>query len=175
MNVGTDGARPIVVRSTRGRNVRVQRLHNWKLSPRKAIEIQRTLRDRVSKARLRRKVRSVAGVDVGIRGCDATAEVVVLSFPGLEVQEVRVVRRPVSFPYVPGLLSFCELLVISKAFSRLRLEPDLALVDGHGIAHSRRLGIASHLGLLLDCPTVGFAKLRLCGEARRARAGERVP
>lgn len=144
--------------------MRVQRLHNWKLSSRKAIEIQRTLRDRVSKARLRRKVRSVAGVDVGIRGGDVTAAVVVLSFPGLEVQEVRVARRPVSFPYVPGLLSFRELPAISKAFSQLRLEPDLVLVDGHGIAHPRRLGIASHFGLLLDCPTVGCAKSRLCGE-----------
>lgn len=126
-----------------------------------AIEIQKRLRDRVV-----RKggvvPRLVAGADVSYKGDVARAVFVVLR--GLEVVEQVVVDEPVPFPYIPGLLSFREIPPLLSAWKKLKTMPDVILVDGQGIAHPRRLGIASHLGLVLDVPTIGCAKSRLCGE-----------
>jgi deoxyribonuclease V len=102
-------------------------------------------------------------VDVGIKGDTATAAVVLVGFPDLELVEVRRARRRVAFPYVPGLLSFRECPAILDACRRLSTDVDLLLVDGQGIAHPRRLGCASHLGLLLDRSAIGCAKSLLCG------------
>jgi deoxyribonuclease V len=94
----------------------------------------------------------------------ATGAVVVLSFPSLAIEEVAVARTKLTFPYVPGLLSFREVPVLREAFRKLRGPIDLLLVDGAGYAHPRRFGLACHLGLLLDVPSVGVAKSRLLGE-----------
>jgi deoxyribonuclease V len=92
--------------------------------------------------------------------------VAVLDYPGLALADQAVARVATRFPYVPGLLSFREIPAVLAAFERLRVPPDLILYDGQGIAHPRRFGIASHLGLVLDCPSIGVAKTRLIGAHR---------
>jgi len=148
--------------------VKARRLHGWNLSPREAIALQAELRDRVVRVERIGAVRHVAGVDVGFEegGAITRAAVAVLAFPGLELVDKAVVRQPTRFPYVPGLLSFREAPAVLAAFERLRVAPGLILYDGQGIAHPRRFGIASHVGLLLDTPSIGVAKTRLIGEHR---------
>jgi deoxyribonuclease V len=154
-------------------------LHRWDLTPKEAMALQVELAARVVREDAVRQVRRVAGVDVGFEddGKVTRAAVAVLDFPSLALAERIVVRQPTRFPYIPGLLSFREAPAVLAAFERLRAVPDLVLYDGQGIAHPRRFGIASHLGLLLDAPTIGVAKTRLVGEHRRLpeRKGAWVP
>jgi deoxyribonuclease V len=153
-------------------------LHGWDLTPKEAVALQRVLCDRVETRDRIGRVRTVAGVDVGFEegGAVTRAAVVVLDFPGLNVLASRIARIPTCFPYVPGLLSFRELPAVLPAFRRLP-RPDLVLVDGQGRAHPRRIGIASHLGVWLDVPTIGVGKSRLCGEHGRVplRRGRWAP
>lgn len=154
-------------------------LHRWDLTPREAVALQAELAARVVRVDAVREVRRVAGVDVGFEddGKVTRAAVAVLDFPGLALAERVVARAPTRFPYIPGLLSFREAPAVLAAFARLRTPPGLILYDGQGIAHPRRFGIASHVGLLLDTPTIGVAKTRLVGEHRAlpARKGAWVP
>ena len=141
-------------------------LHPWDVTPKEAVAIQRELAGQVVREGAPKDVRRVAGVDISVdrlRGRGVGA-VVVLSYPELEVLEVSVQEAPLTFPYVPGLLSFREAPVLREAFRRLAGPIDLLLVDGQGLAHPRRFGLACHLGLLLDVPAIGCAKSRLLGK-----------
>jgi deoxyribonuclease V len=122
------------------------------------------------------RVRIVAGVDASYKDV-ARAAVVALSFPALEVLETAVAVRAIPFPYVPGLLSFREAPAVLDALAKLRARPDVLIFDGQGLAHPRRLGLASHLGVYLDLPSVGCAKSRLVGryEEPGPATGDRAP
>lgn len=135
------------------------------MTPREAIAIQASLQPRVETVDRLPPIRFVAGVDVGYeaQGRLTRAAVAVLSYPDLAPVAHSVARLPTSFPYVPGLLSFRELPAVLAAIDGLAVRPDLYLCDGQGLAHPRRFGIACHLGVLLDVPSIGVAKTRLIG------------
>lgn len=137
--------------------------HPWALKPQEAVRLQARLAQYVLETPLPRAPRTVAGIDVGIREGVARAAVVVVALPTLEPLAQAVYEMPVPFPYIPGLLAFRELPVVLMALENLPHLPDVFLCDGHGRAHPRRLGVASHLGVLLDHPSVGCAKSRLVG------------
>lgn len=140
-------------------------LHSWNLEPAAARALQTELARKVVLRNEVGEVRRIGGVDVGFEdnGRVTRAALVVLSFPSLAVLERQLVRMPTTFPYVPGLLSFREMPAILQAYEQLVDKPDLLLCDGQGIAHPRRFGIACHLGVWLDVPTIGVAKKRLVG------------
>ena len=144
--------------------------HGWDLSRDDARRLKETLATEVIREDDLGQVRSVAGVDLGYPrtesgGVTGRAAVVVLGLPDLRLIEEHVLLRPVTFPYIPGLLSFREAPLALAALELLQQQPDVLLVDGHGIAHPRRFGIASHLGVLLDLPSIGCAKSILVGQA----------
>lgn len=143
-----------------------QPLHRWRLAPAQAIELQRRLAERVVQRRLRTAPSLVAGGDCAFTrdGRGIIAAWVVWNARRGEVMEESWCRRAVAFPYIPGLLSFREAPALVAAARRLRCEADVFILDGHGRAHPRRFGIACHVGLFLDRPTLGCAKSRLCGE-----------
>jgi deoxyribonuclease V len=145
--------------------MRCRALHAWDIPPREAIEVQKRLCARVETEDRLRRLRRVAGLDVGFdRRREMTrAAVAVLAYPTLEVVESRVVECPTTFPYVPGLLSFREIPALIEALTGLEHRPDLLICDGQGLAHPRRFGLASHLGLITDTPAIGAAKSRLVG------------
>ncbi len=140
-------------------------MHDWQMTPEGARQVQRELAPMVSRLNEVGDVRLVAGADISAPddGGVARAAVVVLQYPELVLVEKKVVERAVTFPYVPGLLSFREAPLVLAACQELDSDPDVILVDGQGILHPRRMGLASHLGLFLDKPTIGCAKSRLCG------------
>ncbi|MFW6115598.1 MAG: deoxyribonuclease V [Chloroflexota bacterium] len=138
--------------------------HPWHVSPTQAAQIQRGLRRHVVMQPLKDQLEFVAGVDVSVKKGRARSAVVVLSWPALEPIEAVTAERPAAFPYVPGLLAFREGPVVLAALEKLARTPDVLIFDAHGLAHPRRMGLATHLGVLLDLPSVGCAKSRLCGE-----------
>jgi deoxyribonuclease V len=152
--------------------------HLWNVSPRRAAEIQRRLAAQVVQKAPRRPPRLVAGVDAAFSrdGRFCIAGVVVWDRQTGEIGESRVARRRLVFPYVPGLLSFREAPAVIAALRKLRIRPDAIVCDGHGLAHPRRFGLACHVGLLTQRPTLGCAKSRLVGEHREpgSRRGSRT-
>lgn len=143
----------------------MEKLHGWQVSIAQALDIQTRLAAQVSRESGGLAPRFIAGVDISVNRANgmAAGAAVVLNYPELELVETSVVNGRLNFPYVPGLLSFRELPLILAACEKLAITPELILVDGQGIAHPRRMGLASHLGLFLDIPTIGCAKSRLCG------------
>ena len=140
--------------------------HEWPSTVAEAIAIQKQIAGEVRISdQLDEPLQYVAGVDVGFEqeGSVTRAAIAVLRFPELELVEEVLARRPTSFPYVPGLLSFREIPAILDALAQMKSTPGLLLCDGHGIAHPRRLGIASHLGVLTGLPTLGVGKSILVG------------
>jgi deoxyribonuclease V len=158
-------------------------LHSWDVSPAEAREIQLQLRERVEREDRLPRVEHVAGADIAFelrgRGSWRTGEgraiagVIVYRFPQMEEVERASAIQPLRFPYVPGLLSFREIPALLLALESLRVFPDLIFCDGQGYAHPRRFGLACHLGVLLDVPSIGVAKSLLIGKCKKPawRAG----
>ncbi len=151
----------------------------WNLSTREAVREQKRLRSRVVLEDKFERIRTVAGADLAfdLETETAFAGVIVYRFPEMVEVERRSARRKLHFPYVPGLLSFREGPALAAAFARLRAEPDLILIDGHGRAHPRLFGIACHIGVLYDKPAIGCGKSLLVGEHEEpgAAAGSTAP
>lgn len=143
----------------------MHRLHSWNVSYKKAVEIQKSLQNRIKLISLSKKPHLIAGVDVSYNNNTRRmyAAIVVFTWPQLFIIESVTANMTTKFPYIPGLLSFREGPVLIKAFKKLKNKVDLAFFDGQGLAHPRGLGIASHLGLWLNCPAIGCAKSRLVG------------
>ncbi len=146
-------------------DMRVHTLHEWDVSIARAREIQLSLARRVITKSEIINPRLVAGIDISSPNAQGVARgaVVVLRYPEFSIAEVKVVEGKITLPYIPGLLSFRESPLILAACETLYNIPDLVLIDGQGIAHPRRFGLASHVGLFLDLPTIGCAKSILCG------------
>ena len=141
-------------------------LHDWNLTPAEAVQLQKQLSlEVIVSDQFPTPIKTVAGIDLGydVKTDTSRAVVVVLSFPELQLLETSEAILPIQFPYVPGLLSFRETPVAIKALEKLENAPDLILCDGQGLAHPRRFGIACHIGLIADVPTIGVAKSILVG------------
>lgn len=148
--------------------MRIQELHSWNVTPQEAAQIQKQLREMVREGPplKQESISRVAGCDVAYSKTKnlVYASVVVFSFPQLELLEEKHATSEVTFSYVPGLLAFREGPALLEVLQKLESEPDLVLFDGQGVAHPRRIGIASHIGIILGKPSVGVAKTVLCGD-----------
>ena len=151
----------------------VRHLHDWDVSVAEAKELQIRLAAEVVTKDEVFSPRFIAGTDISAPNSEgiATGAIVVVRYPELVPVEVKLVQLRVEFPYVPGLLSFREAPLLLAVWARLKCVPDLTLMDGQGVAHPRRLGLASHVGLFLDLPTIGCAKSRLIGKHGPIKGG----
>jgi deoxyribonuclease V len=155
-------------------------LHSWILTPRQAIQLQHQLKTKIQKKLPRHKrIRTIAGADISWDPASKQgfAGVIVYDYPRLREIDRAWAQGLAPFPYIPGLLSFREGPLLLTAFQRLQIKPDLIFIDGHGYAHPRRFGIACHMGLWLDTPTIGCGKSRLIGafKAPAHRHGAHTP
>ena len=137
--------------------------HRWDLTPREAMALQKALAERVVAEPTLGTVHTVAGIDASYKGEVGRAAIALFSFPDLDLVKWVTAERPIDFPYVPGLLSFREGPVVLEALKKLGTRPDLLIFDAHGLAHPRRFGLACHIGVLRQIPSIGCAKRRLVG------------
>lgn len=145
--------------------LKIHHEHRWDLSPQEAMQLQRDLGEQIRiQALPDEAIKTVGGIDASFGQKEIYAAVVVLNYRTLEPVERGEAQEPINVPYVPGLLSFREAPAVLSALARLKSLPDVLIVDGHGLAHPRRFGLACHLGVLLDLPTIGCAKSILIGE-----------
>jgi deoxyribonuclease V len=145
--------------------MKANKLHEWRISPGQAVKVQRELAKLVKVQDLDSKIDTVCGVDVGFKDNKAYAAAVVLRFPVMKILEQAFIISDTLMPYIPGLLSFREIPALIPVLEKLTIKPDVIIADGQGLAHPRRLGLASHLGLVFDLPSIGCAKSRLTGKA----------
>ena len=147
-------------------SMQTKQLHNWNLTYSEAISLQKKLAEKVKQIKIKNQPKIIAGLDCAFSkdGQRIIAAVVVLKIPEFGLIETVHAVRKVTFPYIPGLLSFREAPVCIAAVEKLLNQPDVFIIDGQGIAHPRRLGLAAHLGLFFDKPTIGCAKSRLTGK-----------
>jgi len=138
-------------------------LHRWSLTPAEAVEVQAELRTRLSLIWDNRDVKTIGGVDTGLKGDIAHAAIVVFRLADLKPIEGVTADASLVFPYIPGLLTFREGPAVLAAWEKVQHKPDMVMLDGQGIAHPRSMGIAAHMGLWLERPTIGVAKSRLYG------------
>ncbi len=150
-------------------------MKKWPVAIKEAKAVQETLRDKVEIKRLGKRIKRIAACDAGFTDDVCIAAICVFSYPdlpphqnlwcgGLQLLEEKTLRRKIDFPYIPGFLTFREGPALEKLFYQLKLKPDVLVFDGQGIAHPKQLGIASHMGVILNIPTIGCAKSRLWGE-----------
>jgi deoxyribonuclease V len=149
-----------------GKRMRYKKLHGWDLTPTEAVELQKRLREQVRVEPLEREPQLVAGCDISFNKFSEVvyAGIVVLRLPDLEIVDRATAIARITFPYIPGLLSFRETPALLEAWGRLNTSPDLVMLDGQGLAHPRRFGIACHFGLITERPAIGCAKTVLVGK-----------
>ncbi|MBU4128486.1 deoxyribonuclease V [bacterium] len=142
--------------------------HPWNVSPREAIKLQEELKEKIILKKGFSEIKRIAGADISFskKSNRAYSAVIIFSFPELEILEEQHTIGNLSFPYIPGLLTFREGPLLIEAFKKIKIKPDVIIFDGHGIAHPKRLGLATHMGILLDKPTIGCAKSKLIGTYR---------
>lgn len=144
--------------------MRFKNTHCWNLNPKEAIKLQDRLKRKIQIKKMAVSPRLIAAADVAFRRGTATAAAVVINYPELKVIESMRETAKISYPYIPGLLTFREGPVLEKCFKHLKNKPDIIIFDGQGLAHPRSMGIATHMGIILNKPTIGCAKTRLYGK-----------
>lgn len=146
--------------------MRINPLHRWNVAIDEATQIQLALVEKLNLGKITTAIRIIAGADVAYASDEKIgfAAVTIFKYPAMEMIEQTQAMGEASFPYVPGYLTFREAPILLDAFEKTTIVPDLVLIDGQGIAHPRRMGIAAHLGIILDLPTIGCAKSKLCGQ-----------
>ena len=151
--------------------MKIKHLHSWDVSPKEAAKIQRNLACKVSLNWKNFPPKFIAGADISFsKGTNVVyAGIIILSFPSLELIGEYSIKELLKFPYVPGLLSFREAPILLELFSKIQMTPDLIFFDGQGLAHPRRFRLACHMGLLLNCSTIGCAKNKLTGYHKEPR------